>query len=217
MRRVVVLAMGFALLCVAVWGQQPPEILAPPGGTLVTEINLSDSDVLGMLKQAIQGFAQSAAGSPGELGMALKSMDLNTLAEAIQGVKSLRVMQFKLGAGSEPGKILDFYQGQLMPAEGTSGWSRILYDTSMVPKGAVAIYSRAGQDFFGVGADGAGKRAFVFRTSGFVDVPKFATWLGGAAKFAAQMEAKKPVQPTPVVKKPTKPRPKTQPKAATHK
>lgn len=185
----------------------PPEIQTPPGATLVTEINISDQDVLGMIKQAIPAFAQASAGAKGSWGDTLKNIDLNTLAEAIEDVRGVRATQFKLGAGAAPDKILTFYQGQLDPAD---GWSRILYDTSMVKNGVVAVYSRGGQDFFAVSVDAGKQTAFVVRTVGFVNVPKLAAWAGKSARFfmeakdravAAASAAKSQTAPKPATKK----------------
>jgi hypothetical protein len=201
----VLFALVFALLSVGVYAQQPlaatapPEIVAPPGGALITEVNLSDNDVLGMLKQAIDAFAQSSKGAKGEIGQGLKAVDLSTLAEAIQGVSAIRAMQFKLTPGTSAGAVLNFYQTQLPT---TQGWSRILFDTSMAPKGAMAVYTRGGQEYFSIGIDPSKNRAYVARTIGSVDVPKFASWLGGVAKFASTMEAKyKPPTKAPVTPK----------------
>ena len=211
MRRSVVIVTVLALFAVGAAAVEqappvtPPEIATPPGATLLTEVNLSENDILGMIKQAIPAFAQSAAGAPGEVGAFLKNVDLNAFADAIAGVKFIRVMQFQLAPGTSPTAVPAFYEGQFTPEQ---GWSRVLYDTSMAPKGVVAIYSRSGQDFFGVAVDPKSRRAFAIRTIGFVDVPKLAAWAGRTVRFVAEMEqkqkaaAKKTVKPSP--KTPTK-------------
>lgn len=185
----------------------PPEIATPPGATLVTEVNLSDADVLGMIKQALPAFSQAAAGTPGEIGDTLRQLDLNSLTDAIAGIKQVRAMQFKLAAGYKPDMILSFYQDMFVPAQ---GWSRILFDTSMGSKGAIAVYSRGGQEFVGIGVDSTKQRAFAVRTVGFVDVPKLAAWAGKTMKYVSAMQAKakaaRAAKPKPTVKPIAKPK-----------
>jgi len=207
MRALVVSVLAVVLLAAAVAAQEatpvaPPEIATPPGGTLVTEVNLSENDILGMIKQAIPAFAQSAAGAPGDLGKFLKNVDLNAFADAISGVKFIRVMQFKLDPKTAPAAVATSYEKEFTQAE---GWSRVLYDTSMAPNSVVAVYTRGGEDFFGVGIDTKAKRAVAFRTIGFVDIPKLAAWMGRTARFVTEQEAKQKPAPKPAATTPKKP------------
>ncbi|MBI2842071.1 MAG: hypothetical protein HYX78_01580 [Armatimonadetes bacterium] len=197
-----IVVMAF-VLCVGSWAQAPevqvasPEIAAPPGGTLITELNLSEADILGMIKQALPAFSQAVANASGEFGTMLQKLDLNTLAEAIAGIRQIHAMQFKLDPNVKPDVIMSFYQDQFSPEQ---GWNRVLYDASKGPKGAAAVYARSGQEFFGIGVDSAKQRAFAVRTVGFVDVPKLAAWSGQAIKVFSEMKPKP--KPKPEAAKP---------------
>lgn len=192
MKKTVLITLALVLLTATAYAQQPPEIPAPAGATLVTEINLSDSDILGMIKQAIPAFAQAAAGTPGEVGDLIKLLDIDSFSAAIEGVRQIRVLQFDVPKTSNTAKMLDFYQAKL-PAD--DGWSRIIYDVSMAPTKAGAVYTRSGQDFIIVGMDMKKSRLVVARTVGFVDVPKLAAWFGNTIKFFSQMAEKKQTAP----------------------
>lgn len=173
-----------------------PEIAIPPGGTLVTEINLSENDLLGVIKQAIPAFTQSAAGATGEIGQLIKNIDLNTFVEAIQGVRHIRAMQFKLSSGAAPSTILRFYENRLA-AEENSAWTRTLFDASSPEKGQVMVLTKGGQEYFGVATDTKESRVFVIRTVGSVDMVKLAAWAGQTAKLISEMKSKKEAQPVP--------------------
>ena len=198
MKLAAALVVAFLLLSVGVQAQQAapcatPEIPTPPGAKLVTEINLSDNDILGMIKQAIPAFNQAACGSSGELGAFLSTLDLNSLSDAIRDVKQVRAMQFKLTQKCDAAGIVTFYEGKLTEAD---GWTRALYDITAIPNGAIAVYSRGGQDFFAVAVDPAKSAVYAVRTVGFVDIPKLAAWTGKAMKAYSEIQpkpAKKPV------------------------
>ena len=214
MKKIFSAILAIMLLAGAAYSQQPleipppPELETPPGTTLVTELNLTDSDILGMIKQAIPAFVQSSQGAKGEMGDFLKNVDLNALVLAIEDVKVVRAMQFRMGPATTPTGVLGFYQSKF---SATDGWTRVLYDTSMVKKGAVAVYSRGNQEFVAVGTDPVKKTVFAVRTVGFVNVPVLAAWAGKSMKYFSEMEAKekakfaaakKPVKPAAKAKKP---------------
>jgi hypothetical protein len=212
MKRTLIAAFITLALPVLLFAQQAepialPEVPTAPGTMLITEVNLTDNDILGMIKQAIPAFVRSAEGSKGEFGDFLKNADLTTFIDAFQDVHTVRAMQFRLNASTTPASVMSFYQGKF-GAEG--GWSRVLYDASTLKKGTVAVYARDSEDFLLVGTDSAKKVAYAVRTVGFVDVPKLASWAGNAMKYFSAMEAKKapaPKKPVPAKKPAAKPVP----------
>jgi hypothetical protein len=202
MKTPVLFALAIALFCVGAYAQTTatPDVPAMPGCTLVTDVNLSENDILGMVKQAIQGFAEASAGATGDVALVVKEADPVALSQIIEGVKALRFAQFTLPAGVGRDKVLAFYDRQFPPAD---GWTRVLYDVTLIPKGGVEIYTKAGQEFFGTGVDPKSNRVFAFRTVGTVDVAKLGSWLGGMAKLGASMKAENPA-PKTAAKKPVK-------------
>ncbi len=204
MKKMFLAAFAAMVLPVLVCAQQPqvvaqPEIPVAPGTTLLTEINITDNDILGMIKQAVPAFVQTAQVSGGELGEFLKNADLNTLVDAFQDVEVVRAMQFRLAATTTPASVMSFYAGKLTAED---GWSRVLYDASVVGKGTVSVYARDSQDFFVVGTDPVKKSVYAVRTVGFVNVPKLAAWAGNSMKYFTALEAKKKPVAKPVAKKP---------------
>jgi hypothetical protein len=200
MRYLTAVTLVLVFLAGIVHAQGTSNITTPPGAILLTEVNLSESDILGMIKESIPAFAQAAAGAPGELGLYLKNADLNTLSDAIRDIKQIIIVQFQVPPKTDIAKTLAFFESSLPSAD---GWSRMLYDTSTLQKGAIAVYTNSGQDFFAVAVDPAKNRVYAARTIGFVDVPKLAAWAAKVAKFNAEMEAKKAAKPAPA-KKPVK-------------
>jgi len=187
MRTSVVIVLALMMFMPAAWAQQP-DIPAPPNSTLVTEINLSESDILGMIKAAIPAFAEAVTSTPGELSYLISQLNLNALVDSIRDVKQIRVVQYRLLPGIDSKGILDFYDQSLPDLE---GWSRLLYDISALPKGAAAIYTRSGQDFLIVGVDPSKNAVFAARTVGFVDVPKLAEWVGKALSYFVFLDVQK--------------------------
>lgn len=187
MRTSVVIVLALMMFMPAAWAQQP-DIPAPPNSTLVTEINLSESDILGMIKAAIPAFAEAVTSTPGELSYLISQLNLNALVDSIRDVKQIRVVQYRLLPGIDSKGILDFYDQSLPDSE---GWSRLLYDISALPKGAAAIYTRSGQDFLIVGIDPSKNAVFAARTVGFVDVPKLAEWVGKALSYFVFLDVQK--------------------------
>lgn len=202
MKLAAVLAVVCLLFTVAVHAQQTapcpsPDIPAPAGAKLMAEINLADSDVLGMIKQAIPAFSQGASGASGELGAFLAGIDLNSLSDAIRDVKQVRAMQFKLTQKCDPASIVSFYETKFPTSQ---GWSRLIYDTTSIPNGAAAVYSRSGQEFFFVGVDPSKNLVYAVHVVGFVDIPKLAAWGGRAAKLYYEMQPKPVKKPAPAKK-----------------
>jgi hypothetical protein len=215
MKKLTLIALALMLFSVAAYAQDLMEIPAPQGATMITEINMSETDVLGMIKAAIPAFAQSAAGAQGEIGDFIKQLDLGTFSAAIEGVQQVRVMQFAVPKTTSLTKTFDFYQEKLPSSD---GWSRIAYDASMAPSMAGAVYVRDGKDFFSVGLDLKKGRLIVARTAGFIDVPKMASWFGNAISVFSKMEAKKQAaQPKPKPKQPAKAAPSVKKPTATTK
>ncbi|MEN6371036.1 MAG: hypothetical protein ABFD64_03400 [Armatimonadota bacterium] len=201
MKKTVLITIAFALLAAASYAQQP-EIPAPAGATLITEINLSDSDILGMIKQALPAFAQAFTSTPGEVNNFVKQLDIDSFSAAIEGIHQVRILQFDIPKTANTAKMFDFYQEKF---SADNGWSRIVYDISMAPAKAGAVYTHGGQEYLAVGVDAKANRLFVARTVGFVDVPKLAAWFGNAVKAYFQIaDTQQTIKSKPEQKQPPK-------------
>lgn len=195
----------------------PPAIYLPAGGKVVTEINLSDDDVLGIIKQAIPAIgdvvkdlvpaagegAQNSLSAVGFVAMAASTIDTTGLSEAIAGVKNVRVLIAKYPGAVSPEKFLrEFDKG----AAKAGPFNKILSDFGFSP-GAVAIYALPNNGgCMGFAYNPSAHAVYALRVVGGVDVPKLIKWAGGIAKVfsvrsavAGQpVPAPQPSMPTPV-------------------
>lgn len=182
---------------------KPPTIYMPAGGKVVTEINVSDDDVLGIIKQAIPVVADVVKDiAPTQVGGAnakvfatvASSVDTTGLSDAISGIKSIRVLIAKYPAGMSAEKFLnEFTKG----AAKTGQFSKILTDFGTFP-GAVGIYvlpNNAG--CLGFAYDPRQHTAYAARVVGGIDVPKLIKWAGGIAKIAIDAKTKAGIDSQP--------------------
>lgn len=204
MRRFVVFGMvwvGFALFGMPAAAEvaAPPAINLPAGGKIVTEINLSDSDVLGIIKQSIPAvedvakqiapmFARTAGASSGpDLA---KAIDLKDFSEAISGVQNVRMLIARYPKYMTAERFLaEFTMGVAKSGQ----FSKTISDFGFFP-GSVALFSapdNGGIIAFAYNADEG--TAYAARVVGGVDIPKLIRWSGEIAK--AFIPARVQVQP----------------------
>ena len=181
----------------------PPAIYLPVGGKVVTEINVSDDDVLGIIKQAIpmvndivKDIASTKTKNPDVscdpqftmvMGIA-GTVDMHGLSEAIAGVKNVRVLIVKYPRNISPERFLSECGDGVQKA---GPFRKILSDYGNFP-GAVAIYAlpeNAG--CMGFAYDSYAKTAYAVRVVGGVDIPKLIKWAGGIAKNAILQDVEK--------------------------
>jgi len=192
----------------------PPPIYVPYGGKIVTEVNLSDSDVLGIVKQVlpslgevIGALAPMAAAAPGlgraNAGAAAASMvgqiDFKGLAQAIDGIKNVRFIAASYAVGIAP----DAMQGQLDAGVAKAGrFSRVVSDTAFTP-GVFSLYAEPNNaGYMGFMYDPGSRMLYGVRIVGFVDMAKLTQWAVDAAKLLS-VRVPAPVQVTPPAVQPT--------------
>jgi hypothetical protein len=232
--KVIALVVLLACLCMPAFCQAPAApTMAPPdvptfgSAELVTEINVSDQDLLQYLQLGMMAFGSTAKSAQGEMGEIVQAIDLETLASAISDLKYVRVLQFKMAKPDGAKKILDFYSSGV-----GEGWNRIMWDVSQPGQGyailakpgmsealAVAVMPEGARKLIPANAETTKPAAqqaqliIVGRTVGMVDVQKLGAWAGTAmVKFSQMRERKAGAQ---AVKKPelAKPAAKTAPTA----
>ena len=173
---------------------QAKEMALPAGATLISEINLSENDLLGMLKQAIPSFLSGVGDARGGIGQFLKSIDLSGVNSAVEAMTALRIVQYKLSGKVEPGEIIAHFESQLPSSE---GWGRIFYSTAIVSNGIVAVYSANGKEYAGFLIDPKAGRNIIATTVGFIDVPKLTEWAGKIVGYMSGSQAREPATPEP--------------------
>jgi len=202
---VLIMVVGLALLVnMAAYAQAvkppsglipPPPIYLPAGGTVVTEVNLSDNDVLGIIKQAIPAAADAlkniAAGidqsNNPEMAWTrvVNQVDIQGLLDAVQGIKDIRAIMVRYPGGMTPRKFMSEFDsgvGKIGP------FSKILSDTAF-SNGAAAIYAQPDNvGYMAFAYDPNQHTAYVARVVGFVDVPKLIQWVGDVAKLVVNAQ-----------------------------
>ncbi|MCX8053235.1 MAG: hypothetical protein N3B12_05455 [Armatimonadetes bacterium] len=198
----------------------PPAISIPYGGKVVTEINFSQSDVLGVIKQIIPAlgdlmtnFAPKAAAeakNPIEARAmtVLKGVDFQAFADAIQGITNIRLLVVKYGAIP---KVTDL-ESQLDYGVAKLGkFSRVLSDISMFP-GLVRMYAQAdGGGYVGYAFNSKSRVLYAARVLGSADIPKLIKWVADLVKTTLNVTSP---TPEPVPEQPESAEPATTPTEA---
>ncbi len=167
----------------------PPAISVPYGGNVVTEINISDADLLGIIKQIIpaigeiiQVAAPAMSGGSPEARVkaqleALQKIDFQGLADAISGIKNIRVLVVKYPRPPEPSLLLK----QLDAGVAKLGqFTRIIVHTGdpmplPFSPSVMAVYAKAdGQGYVGYGFERG--KLYAFRIVGSADFEKLIKW-----------------------------------------
>lgn len=156
-----------------------PYIPMYPGAIVVGEVNISEDDILGVVKETIAAFAASKGAPDGanKLEERIAALNLEELTQVICGIQQVRVVRCKL---KQPKKqdlrsVVDFYDCAMSKGP----WRRIALNLDK-PNEASAVYALPGnKGFFAMHTRtvGAGSVLSLARTVGFIDVPKAAAWL----------------------------------------
>ncbi len=188
-----------------------PAIYLPAGGKIVTEINVSDDDVLGIIKQSIpavadivKDIASKGASDPGAaVVMSFASAsDVGELSQAIEGIKNVRVLIVRYPQSISPERFVNEFGAGVQKA---GPFRKILSDYGNFP-GAVAIYALPNNaGCMGFAYVPSEHTAYAMRVVGGVDVPRLIKWAGGIAKLAIgrrdtsdQIDEPEEAKPAPV-------------------
>ncbi|MGC8863635.1 MAG: hypothetical protein ACP5R5_12780 [Armatimonadota bacterium] len=179
----------------------PPAISVPYGGKVVTEINFSDKDLLGVIKQIIPAIGEvigtvlpmaagAAKGPVSEKAVAfLSRIDFKGLADAISGITNFRMLVVKYRATIKPPELT----AQLDSGVAKLGqFSRVLSDVSRAP-GVLALYAQAdGGGYVGYAFDPTARSLYAFRIIGNADYGKLTKWITDAAMLAVDAATSAP-------------------------
>ncbi|MDO8589186.1 MAG: hypothetical protein Q7T82_19340 [Armatimonadota bacterium] len=169
------------------------------GAAVIGEINISDDDILGIVKQAIVSFS-SAVGAPvgsNELEDRVAALNLQELSGAIAAIKHIRIVRTRLPQPRKQnlGSIVSFYDSALSKGP----WTRILLNLDK-PREAQAVYALPNNEgFFILYANMAGvsNELALVRTEGFLDIPKAAAWLRKTLPGLSELAKSRFSIPTP--------------------
>lgn len=159
----------------------PASINIPFGGKIVTEINITDGDVLGIIKQAIpaldkavQDSAAGATQNAAYVSLMLSKADVKGLMEAISGIKSVRIIAVKYSRKAPASQIID----ELNKGIGKLGtFNKVMTDYAFSSPSAFALYAEPNnQGYIGYTYQSKTGMLYAGRVVGFVDVPKLTQW-----------------------------------------
>ncbi len=168
----------------------PPAIYMPWGGKLVMELNVSDDDVLGIVKQAIPALAdviqdinQSADPRKADflsgIIAAAGEADLQSLSSAIEGITNVRVVEMKYSRKISAESFID----EFTKGVAKSGpYKRVLMDIAHT-RGATASYmlpDNAG--FIGFAYIPQDRTAYAVRVVGGINVEDILKFAGSITK-----------------------------------
>jgi len=177
----------------------PPAIYLPAGSKIVTEVNLSDDDVLGIVKQSIPAIADVAKELLplrfGENAAAISNaIDVTDLMQAIEGITNVRIVIAKYPSKISPERFVNEFN---MGVAKAGKFSKVLTDSAF-SGGAAGLYvlpENAG--CIGFAYDPYERTVYAARVVGGLDVPKLIKWVGNIAKVALSAEQEKaPDQPS---------------------
>lgn len=179
----------------------PPAINMPAGGKIVTEINLSDNDVLGIVKQSIPALADvlkelaptiaQRAGAQNNPGWA-KLISLEEFSQAISGVRDVRVLIARYPKMMTPERFLSEFSAGVAK---TGQFNKIVSDFGFFP-GSMAMFAapeNAGIIAFAYNPEE--HTAYAVRVVGGLDVPKLIHWSGQIAKMFVAVRSEVQVEP----------------------
>jgi len=167
----------------------PPQIMMPYGSDVVTEVNISDTDLLkvikgfvpmigdlakGGLRQNVEAVVGQQAGTQGpNVSAVLDTLDLKPLSEAIDGVKSIRIL-----IANYPGKVQkkELLSALDSGAKKIGTFKRIISDVQFT-KGVVAVYAQEqNKGYLAYMYEPNSQMLYAGRLVGFLDIQKIIAW-----------------------------------------
>jgi hypothetical protein len=183
MTRVWTLTILLLITAMTAWAQteaptskpvQAPAFMLPEGAAVNMEINLSQGDILGMVKQAIPAFKARVMETNNEVADFVNTLNFDDLYAAIEGVQAVRVVQFSQPKPIDADALLAHFAAQ---ASEENGWTRI-YFLRLETGATFAAYTQCGSSYYSVLADPNTGLTGVATVTGPIDIVKLAGWAG---------------------------------------
>ena len=120
----------------------PPAINLPAGAKVVTEVNLTDADVLGMLKASIpaladvlKSLAPSRGGNAAMTPVMLGQIDLNGLSEVISDIHGVRIVIAHYDTPIDPQTFIQRFSDGVAKL---GQFSKLMSDSGLLPIAAAS-------------------------------------------------------------------------------
>ena len=179
----------------------PPALNIPYGAQVATEVNISDNDLLGIIKQTLPAVLQAvtpliAQGAGAELGKPVdeKTLDFTPLFESISGVTNLRVIVARLPKTATTAQMMKDVEAGVAKI---GKFNKVLADSEFVPGFGVLYAQSDNGGYIGYMYDANRKMLYAARVVGNVDVPKLMTWATGLLTKYGISSIQSPTQPGP--------------------
>lgn len=167
----------------------PPSIYTPFGGTTVTELHVSDNDILGIIKQVIPAVSQALRedsnkamlSSVGPELSALSNIDFDTLIDAINGIRDIRFLMIQYNRNLDTKQLLEQFDSGVAKV-GT--FSKIVSDFSNPYTGFSAVYAQSDNGgFIGYVYQPRSRQLIAARVVGSLDYVKLTNWAVNTGKM----------------------------------
>lgn len=165
----------------------PPAITVPYGAKVLTDLNISDKDLLGVIKQMIPAIGEVVAtvapvmtaargattGGIDMLGV-IQKIDFQALADAISGIRHIRVLNVTYARQLDiPGLLQQLDSGVAKLGQ----FSRVIADVGGMTPGLLAIYAQSdGEGYIGYAYEPGSRKLYAFRILGSADIQKLIKW-----------------------------------------
>ncbi len=162
----------------------PTPVYLPYNARIQTEINFSNDDVLGLIRDLLPAIgdlvkASASAGGPAGTKLpvrpdVLAKLDLKPLSDALKDVSNIRYIAARYKPDLAPTDVMRMFDSGAAKA---GGFNRIATELS-TGIGAVAVYAQAeGSGFLLYAYDSKDGQVRALRLSGRVDAAKLINWL----------------------------------------
>lgn len=151
---------------------QPPALFMPQGGRVVTEINVSDADVLSVVKLMLCSNLAPVNGA---------GVRTDLVSEAIAGVKNVRITMVQMPKAADPAKVMKDAEAWV----GKAGkFTKILADPKS-PVGQAVVFAQEGNmGYVAFAYDSEKCVLYAGRIVGSVDIAKLMEFASGLAPVA---------------------------------
>lgn len=171
---------------------QPPTIHIPYKGIVATEINISDNDILGLIKQLIpeaMGLITCIAQNQSldlnaqdiEGLRAISKVDITPFCEAIAGVTNFRVMIVKYPANTDAKTLISQLDSGVAK---TGSFSRIIGEYSPIPNAFSLFTESNGRGYITYKYDVNTNILYIGRIVGNLDLAKLSKWAESISTIA---------------------------------
>lgn len=173
----------------------PPAIYMPWGGTITTEVNFSDGDVLGIIKQAIPAIGELAkelsetpqarkSGRMGEVVSMIGGVNTRHLSDAIKDITNVRLIAMRY---SRPMTVEQFAEDFSSGALKAGPFNKVLLNVGNASQtvGLFALPNNAG--YMGFIYTPCNRTAYALRIAGSIDVQELIKFSGDIAKLSLKI------------------------------